>query len=667
MAKNLDHGTFLPNKLINNGNRYKIQTGDITEKDQPSKETKQYPNLANTERRKIKIDNRDLRMDSEMDTDSEDVQEWIPAKSTKLKDFKKRKISEVNNNNNISSAPTPTKWLQEIPISNSFNLLEDSAEIQNNTEKQEETKSVKPPPIYIEAEVIDPLLELLDETAGRNNYIIKQLKDNQVKVQTSTPDTFRKVVSALKNKNAGYHTYQEKSEKSYKIVIRGLHPKSNTVKIINVLDKLGHKVRSINNITKFDTKQPLPLFFIELAPQDNNKNIYEINNLLNTIIKIEPPKTKRDIPQCTRCQAYGHTKNYCNRNPACVKCAQKHLTTHCPQVGRIEKVICVNCNGNHPANYKGCQTRKLLQQKLFPTLRKKVLENPILDEAYKDNHYNKQNVNANTDYIPVFEHNKPIRSYADVTKQTYSKLNCNIPLKTPLQIEKAVNNLTDAIQEAAWASTPQNFLPKKILTIYSDSESSEELSQDQDEQSDSEESLSNFCEVSVDHDRQYNPRPVFSETIGPKHMPPNISQLIEYFNLFFTPEFLKMLKTETNRYARQFLEHPRVLKSSRVLVWKKTTIPELRAFIAVLLEMGITRRLTLFSYWSRNYIIDTFRGLAKCLVETDFSYFASSFTSLTTAPKGPGTAINMTQQQNFNPWFPTQIGSSNFIMHQTNI
>ncbi|KAI4474536.1 hypothetical protein M0802_015566 [Mischocyttarus mexicanus] len=313
-------------------------------------------------------------MDSEMDTDSEDVQEWIPAKSTKLKDFKKRKISEVNNNNNISSAPTPTKWLQEIPISNLFNLLEDSTETQNNTEKQEETKSVKPPPIYIEAEVIDPLLELLDETAGRNNYIIKQLKDNQVK--------------------------------------------SNTVKIINELDKLGHKVRSIKNIVKFDTKQPLPLFFIELAPQDNNKNIYEINNLLNTIIKIEPPKTKRVIPQCTRCQAYGHTKNYCNRNPACVKCAQKHLTTHCPQVGRIEKVICVNCNGNHPANYKGCQTRKLLQQKLFPTLRKKVLENPILDEAYKDNHYNKQNVNANTDYIPVIVHNKPIRSYADVTKQT---------------------------------------------------------------------------------------------------------------------------------------------------------------------------------------------------------------------------------------------------------
>ncbi|KAI4487686.1 hypothetical protein M0802_011948 [Mischocyttarus mexicanus] len=43
-----------------------------------------------------------------------------------------------------------------------------------------------------------------------------------------------------------------------------------------------------------------------------------------------------------------------------------------------------------------------------------------------------------------------------------SKLNFNIPLKTSLQIENAVNNLKDAIQEAAWASTSQNVLPRKI-------------------------------------------------------------------------------------------------------------------------------------------------------------------------------------------------------------
>ncbi|KAI4476477.1 hypothetical protein M0804_013548 [Polistes exclamans] len=50
-------------------------------------------------------------------------------------------------------------------------------------------------------------------------------------------------------------------------------------------------------------------------------------------------------------------------------------------------------------------------------------------------------------------------------KQTLeSKLNCNIPLKTPLQIEQTANTLTDVIQEAALAFTNQILLPKQILT-----------------------------------------------------------------------------------------------------------------------------------------------------------------------------------------------------------
>ncbi|CAL7933000.1 unnamed protein product [Xylocopa violacea] len=137
--------------------------------------------------------------------------------------------------------------------------------------------------------------------------------------------------------------------------------------------------------------------------------------------------------------------------------------------------------------------------------------------------------------------------------------------------------------------------------IYSDSESSEEESEDEDDESDSDESLTNFREVYVDNDSQYNPRPLFSEISGPKHMPPNISKPIEYFDLFFTHQFLDMLRIETNRYAQQFFENIGPANRSTTLTWKKTTIKELRAFIAVLLEMEITRRPTFFSYWSRNH------------------------------------------------------------------
>lgn len=101
---------------------------------------------------------------------------------------------------------------------------------------------------------------------------------------------------------------------------------------------------------------------------------------------------------------------------------------------------------------------------------------------------------------------------------------------------------------------------------------------------------------------QYNPRPLCLETVGPKHMPPKNSLPMIYFNLFFTHEFLEILKTERNRYARAFFNStPRISIASRTMEWKNTTVPEMRAFIAVLLEMGITRRPTLFSYWSTNH------------------------------------------------------------------
>ncbi|KAI4476155.1 hypothetical protein M0804_013818 [Polistes exclamans] len=195
----MERNNIKPLKIVNNGNSFIIQNTEIG---QPSTEKKQIANLGRTERRIIKINDRNSRIESEMDTDSEDSQNWLPAKSTKLQNSRKRKISEQKNNNNNFSTPLPAKWLHNIPISNSYDILDESTVTQNTTGKAvEEKKAVKPPPIYIDAEIIDPLLELLDETIGKNNYVIKQLKDNQVKVQTTTPDTFRKSKPLLYKKS----------------------------------------------------------------------------------------------------------------------------------------------------------------------------------------------------------------------------------------------------------------------------------------------------------------------------------------------------------------------------------------------------------------------------------------------------------------------------------
>ena len=109
---------------------------------------------------------------------------------------KRRKLT--TNVNTRRTAETESKqWLQEIPLQNPFSALPQEKE-SDTTEKP--THNTKPPPIYIDAQVIDPLLELLNNTAGKENYNIKQLKLDQIKVQTNTPDTYRKVVKLLKEK-----------------------------------------------------------------------------------------------------------------------------------------------------------------------------------------------------------------------------------------------------------------------------------------------------------------------------------------------------------------------------------------------------------------------------------------------------------------------------------
>ena len=49
-----------------------------------------------------------------------------------------------------------------------------------------------------------------------------------------------------------------------------------------------------------------------------------------------------------------------------------HPTIDCTRKEKSKDVKCVLCEGNHPANYKGCTVYKDLQNKTFPPLRKKT-------------------------------------------------------------------------------------------------------------------------------------------------------------------------------------------------------------------------------------------------------------------------------------------------------
>jgi hypothetical protein len=58
---------------------------------------------------------------------------------------------------------------------------------------------------------ISPLIQLLEQTASQQ-YKIKALVDNQVKVQPKTSESYRTIIKALAEKCAEFHTYKLKTK-----------------------------------------------------------------------------------------------------------------------------------------------------------------------------------------------------------------------------------------------------------------------------------------------------------------------------------------------------------------------------------------------------------------------------------------------------------------------
>lgn len=278
-----------------------------------------------------------------------------------------------------------------------------------NADKDDETQNSasakvdpKPPPIFVSGvKIIEPLIKLL-ESIAKNEYEIKVLHNDEVKIQPKTSDKYRIIVKALTEKKTEFHTFQRKQERTFRAVIKNLHPTTNLDQIKEELMARGHQVTNIWNIKQRNTKKELPLFFIELKPADCNKDIYNIDRLVHSVVKVEPPHVKRQMPQCAKCQRFGHTKNFCNRSPRCVKCTGNHMTSECPRKDRNKDVRCVNCNGNHPANHRGCSVYKELQQRMYPPLRSKQLGVTVqnLTQQAQPNLTHAQVVRGNFPIIP---------------------------------------------------------------------------------------------------------------------------------------------------------------------------------------------------------------------------------------------------------------------------
>ena len=208
---------------------------------------------------------------------------------------------------------------------------------------------------------------------GIQDCDLRVLGADRVKIQVKEINQYRILIKALVEKGTQFHSYQLKQHRAFTVVLKNIHPSADVDEISAELKSLGHNVRYIRPILKRGSKIRLPMFFVDLEPSENNKQIYDIKKLYNLCVVFEPPRQKRDIPQCQQCQRYNHTRKFCSHRARCVKCAGDHFTANCTRTERDNSVVCVLCKGNHPANYKGCAVYQELRKQKFPPLRKKEI------------------------------------------------------------------------------------------------------------------------------------------------------------------------------------------------------------------------------------------------------------------------------------------------------
>lgn len=301
------------------------------------------------------------------------------------------------------------------------------------TERATEPIIHKPPPIFIKSELnYLKFCELIKNNIGSDEFSCKS-SISGLRLHLNTPESYRKIVQLLVQKNVDFHTFQTKQEKPFRVVLKNLHHSTDPKFIEDELKQLGFNVKQVVNVLKNQSKTPLPMFFIDLVPQPNNNDIFKVNSICYSKVKFEVPKPNNNPIQCLRCQNFGHSKRYCNHEPRCVKCDGSHLTEACLKpVDQPPK--CTLCGGAHPANYRGCPAYKNEQQRRIVNLKQRK-DIHLNHNFIKLNENNLNNVNTvnnvnnvnNNVQVPIGNTQSPNTkkhsSYAYVTQHHNSENN----------------------------------------------------------------------------------------------------------------------------------------------------------------------------------------------------------------------------------------------------
>lgn len=252
-----------------------------------------------------------------------------------------------NGKNNTFNFETPNPFA---PLANAMDLTQND----NTNLDQSQTSSVPPVFISLVNKDFKSVCDIISTVSTSKKFSTK-LIHNQVKVMLENSDEYRMITKALLEANVEFHSFRDPSEKIFSVVLKDVPTSITEPEIGDELRAQSYPVLRVSRLFN-KSKVPMPVVVVELQDGEKSKEILNLNKLFYSIIKVEIRQKSKLVTQCTRCQRKGHTKNYCNLAYRCVKCTEDppHATKDCKKKDRVNPAKCINCNGEHPANYRGC-------------------------------------------------------------------------------------------------------------------------------------------------------------------------------------------------------------------------------------------------------------------------------------------------------------------------
>ncbi|CAG9814619.1 unnamed protein product [Phaedon cochleariae] len=149
-----------------------------------------------------------------------------------------------------------------------------------------------------------------------------------LRIQTKDASEYRTATRILGTDNHEYYTYSLPEDKLLSVVMRGIDMSVEIPDIENDLKSKGLEVKTVHRMKSYKTKLDLPLVIIQVS--ESEARIWDVEDCCSYVVRIEAQRqVKNQIPQCHRCQKFGHSQRNCRALYRCVKCGDQYPTTSC--------------------------------------------------------------------------------------------------------------------------------------------------------------------------------------------------------------------------------------------------------------------------------------------------------------------------------------------------